>query len=67
MSKTKVLDSINRGVHLLGAVILSYGLYYYYTYVNIPARLNPLDEAFGGKFKYLTFCNMVSEYSKVYF
>ncbi|XP_025190761.1 androgen-induced gene 1 protein-like [Melanaphis sacchari] len=57
--KTCILDTINKGVHLLGAVLFTYSLYYYYTYVNIPAHLNPLDEAVGGKFKYLTFCNMV--------
>ncbi|XP_015365441.1 PREDICTED: uncharacterized protein LOC107162848 [Diuraphis noxia] len=58
-AKTCTMDAINKGVHLSGAVLFTYSLYYYYTYVNIPARLNPLDEAFGGKFKYLTFCNMV--------
>lgn len=58
-AKTSIMDAVNKGVHLSGAVLFTYSLYYYYTYVNIPARLNPLDEAFGGKFKYLTFCNMV--------
>ncbi|XP_050423620.1 androgen-dependent TFPI-regulating protein-like [Adelges cooleyi] len=53
-----ILDTINKGVHLSGAALFSYGLYYYYTFVNIPAHLNPLDEAFGGKFKYLTFCDL---------
>lgn len=56
----KTLDVINKGVHLSGATLFTYSLYYYYTYVNVPARLNPLDEAIGGKFKYLTFCNMAS-------
>ncbi|KAF0752952.1 androgen-induced gene 1 protein-like, partial [Aphis craccivora] len=59
-AKTSIMDAVNKGVHLSGAVLFTYSLYYYYTYVNIPARLNPLDEAIGGKFKYLTFCNMIT-------
>ncbi|VVC32711.1 FAR-17a/AIG1-like protein [Cinara cedri] len=55
----KILEVANKAVHLSGAVLFTYSLYYYYMYVNIPARLNPLDEAFGAKFKYLTFCNLV--------
>lgn len=61
-AKTNIMDAVNKGVHLSGAVLFTYSLYYYYIYVNIPARLNPLDEAFGGKFKYLTFCNMVNTF-----
>lgn len=56
----ETMEIVNKAVHLSGAVLFTYSLYYYYTYVNIPARLNPLDEAIGGKFKYLTFCNLVS-------
>ncbi|XP_050549118.1 androgen-induced gene 1 protein-like [Daktulosphaira vitifoliae] len=63
VGEIKAFDSVNKGVHLLGAIVFSYGLYYYFTYVNIPAQLNPLDEAFGGKFKYLTFCDMVIQTS----
>uniref|UniRef100_A0A2S2Q8P1 Androgen-induced protein n=1 Tax=Sipha flava TaxID=143950 RepID=A0A2S2Q8P1_9HEMI len=59
MTVAKTMNAINKGVHLFGAVLFTYSLYYYYTYVNIPAHLNPLDEAVGGKFKYLTFCNLV--------
>lgn len=57
---SKAMGVINKGVHLSGAILFTYSLYYYYVYVNIPVHLNPLDEAIGGKFKYLTFCNMVS-------
>lgn len=56
----KTLDAVNKAVHMSGAALFAYSLYYYYTYVNVPAHLNPLDEAIGGKFKYLTFCNLAS-------
>lgn len=62
---TKTMNAINKCVHLSGAVLFTYSLHYYFTYVNIPAHLNPLDEAIGGKLKYLTFCNMVSIRSRI--
>jgi len=52
---TTYLPFANFAVHVVGAVMFVYSVYFNYVYVNIPPEVNPIDDAFGGKFKYLTF------------
>lgn len=61
-------DALNLGVykalrilvHLTAAVQFSYGIYYDYTYVKFPESKSNMHSSFGGKFKYLTFINVVN-------
>lgn len=55
--------------HLIAALQISLGTIYFYIYIPAPASLvdaaraargEPIDEGFGGKFKFLTFLNAVS-------
>lgn len=46
--------------HVVGAVQFSYSVFYDYFYVVVPKEVFPLMQAFGGKFKFLTFWNAVS-------
>jgi len=53
------LPFANFAVHVIGALVFVYSVYFNYVHVNIPPEVNPIDEAFGGKFKYLTFLDGV--------
>ncbi|XP_050423618.1 androgen-induced gene 1 protein-like isoform X2 [Adelges cooleyi] len=55
MGLSGYLPVANVAVHLVASVTMVYSVYYNYAHVNIPAHVNPIDEAYGGKFKYLTF------------
>lgn len=68
---TNTNDAYNQGafkylrflVHLLAATQFIYGIYYYWFNVNWPndlAEEEELKTRWGGKFKYLTFLNVVS-------
>lgn len=46
--------------HVVGAVQFSYSVFYDYFYVVVPKEVFPLMQAFGGKFKFLTFWDAVS-------
>lgn len=54
--------AVNIAVHLIGAIIFPYGAYSHYK-VDIPPDVNPIDSAYGQKFKYLTFIDEVSTLS----
>lgn len=60
MSLAAYLPAANVAVHVVGAVVFAYSVYFNYVHVNIPTDVNPIDDAFGGKFKYLTFLDGVS-------
>lgn len=51
--------------HLIGALQFGYSVYYDYNYVHIPKELRVetrnMSNNYGGKFKYLTFIDAVSE------
>ncbi|KAL5235596.1 hypothetical protein ACI65C_003006 [Semiaphis heraclei] len=55
MGLAAYLPVANIAVHVLGAITFVFSVYYNYVHVNIPTHVNPIDDAFGGKFKYLTF------------
>lgn len=68
MGLAAYLPVANIAVHVLGAITFVFSVYYNYVHVNIPTHVNPIDDAFGGKFKYLTFLDGVSKSnSKVYY
>uniref|UniRef100_A0A8D8UT78 Androgen-induced gene 1 protein n=1 Tax=Cacopsylla melanoneura TaxID=428564 RepID=A0A8D8UT78_9HEMI len=54
MINSTLLRVINVGVHVVGAVLFPFGIYTHYK-VDIPVDVNPIDSAYGQKFKYLTF------------
>lgn len=60
MGLVSYLPAANVAVHVMGAVVFVYSVYFNYAHVNIPVKVNPIDDAFGGKFKYLTFLDGVS-------
>lgn len=60
MGLTMYLPAANIAVHVVGTLVFVYSVYYNYVHVNIPSNVNPIDDAFGGKFKYLTFLDGVS-------
>lgn len=53
------LPAVNVAVHATGALMFTYSIYFNYVYVNIPKDVVPIDGAWSGKFKYLTFWNAV--------
>lgn len=53
------IRAANIAVHLIGAIIFPYGAYSHFKVV-IPPEVNPIDSAYGQKFKYLTFLDEVS-------
>ncbi|XP_050549125.1 androgen-dependent TFPI-regulating protein-like isoform X2 [Daktulosphaira vitifoliae] len=57
MSVSEYLPFANCILHLIAAVTMVYSVYFNFFHVNIPNHVNPIDSAFGGKFKYLTFLN----------
>ncbi|VVC29469.1 Hypothetical protein CINCED_3A005717 [Cinara cedri] len=57
MGLTTYLPAVNIAVHVIGSLVFVYSVYFNYVHVNIPSSVNPIDDAFGGKFKYLTFLN----------
>lgn len=61
MGLASYLTVANIAVHVLGTITFVFSVYYNYVYVNIPTHVNPIDDAFGGKFKYLTFLDGVSK------
>ncbi|OAD58277.1 Androgen-induced 1 protein [Eufriesea mexicana] len=58
-------DSLLIGFHIISCVQFSFGVYYDYTYVNVPSSILKTQNAFGGKFKYLTFWDAIIQ--AVYF
>lgn len=60
MALTDYLPAANIAVHVAGAIVFIYSVYFNYVHVNVPVEVNPIDDAFGGKFKYLTFLDGVS-------
>jgi len=61
MGLASYLTVANIAVHVLGTIIFVFSVYYNYVHVNVPTHVNPIDDAFGGKFKYLTFLDGVSK------
>lgn len=59
MGLASYLPAANVAVHAVGACVFVHSVYFNYAHVNVPAHVNPIDDAFGGKFKYLTFLNGV--------
>lgn len=59
MVDATLLQYINIFVHIVGAVLFSFGIFTHYR-VTIPVDVNPIDSAYGQKFKYLTFIDEVS-------
>lgn len=59
MNKIIILKVANVFLHLLAAVHLSFATYKMST-ATIPSHIYPIDEKFSGKWKYLTFWNVVS-------
>lgn len=53
------LQIVNTIVRLIATAHLTYGSYSMY-YAVIPSHILPIDPAFCGKLKYLTFWNVVS-------
>lgn len=51
--------------HVVGAVQFSYSVFYDYFYVMVPKEVFPLMQAFGGKFKFLTFWDAILQ--SIYF
>jgi hypothetical protein len=60
MSLASYLPVANVAVHVAGTIMFVSSVYYNYFHVNVPTNVNPIDDAFGGKFKYLTFLDGVS-------
>lgn len=60
MGLVAYLPAANIAVHVTGALVFVYSVYFNYVHVTMPAHVNPIDSAFGGKFKYLTFLDGVS-------
>lgn len=50
---------LNYVVHLVGACLFSFGVFYDYTYVIVPTTVVPIMSAYGGKFKFLTFWDAI--------
>lgn len=63
MGFASYLPAANIAVHVIGAIMFIYSVYFNYVHVNIPTHVNPIDDAFGGKFKYLTFLDGVRDYN----
>lgn len=53
-----MLKIVNIGVHVFGALIFPFGIYNHYK-VEIPVEVNPIESAYGQKFKYLTFIDEI--------
>uniref|UniRef100_A0A8D8ZS03 Androgen-induced gene 1 protein n=1 Tax=Cacopsylla melanoneura TaxID=428564 RepID=A0A8D8ZS03_9HEMI len=62
MINSTLLRVINVGVHVVGAVLFPFGIYTHYK-VDIPVDVNPIDSAYGQKFKYLTFIDEIVQAS----
>lgn len=62
MVDSGLLKIANVAVHLCGAIIFPYGTYSHYQ-VTIPENVNPIDSAYGQKFKYLTFIDEILQAS----
>lgn len=59
MGLAEYLPIANVAVHVIGSIMFVYSVYFNYFHVNIPAEITPIFDAYGGKFKYLTFIDGV--------
>ncbi|XP_034182426.1 androgen-induced gene 1 protein isoform X1 [Osmia lignaria lignaria] len=52
-------DSLRIGFHVTACLLYTFSVYYDYTYVVIPSSIARTHNAFGGKFKFLTFWDAI--------
>lgn len=52
---------INYIVHVLGALLFTFGCYYDWNYVVVPKTVVPIMSAYGGKLKFLTYWDAVMQ------
>lgn len=50
--------------HIVAAAMFGYAIYYDFLYVVAPSHIRRTTSSFGGKFKYLTFIDVVRKQSE---
>lgn len=62
----KMRDMLLIAFHLMCCLQFSFAVYYDYFYTNVPSTVTKMHNAYGGKFKFLTFWDAVCIKSYMY-
>ncbi|XP_046590015.1 androgen-induced gene 1 protein isoform X2 [Neodiprion lecontei] len=57
--RNKKRDTLLRGMHAIAFAQFSFAVYYDHTYTVVPRHIARMHDAYGGRFKFLTFWNAI--------